>query len=176
MYFAWSASLDNPQRLHLGRGSRIESLAALKGGKHSGFFLDIGEGSWIRRGAYVSAREGRIKIGDNVLVANNSWIAGKGEILIGSNTLIGPNAIIASSNHDMSLKSCVHMHSTEIADVVRVGENCWIGAGTIIVPGVQIGDGCIIAAGSVVTSDVPAGVMVAGNPARIVKKIKRGVT
>ena len=52
---------------------------------------------------------------------------------------------------------------------VRIGDNCFIGAHSIVLPGVTIGDGCIVAAGSVVARDVPAGSLVAGNPARVVE-------
>jgi exopolysaccharide acyltransferase PssR len=52
---------------------------------------------------------------------------------------------------------------------VRIGDNCFIGAHSIILPGVTIGDGCIVAAASVVARDVPAGSLVAGNPARVVE-------
>ncbi len=55
----------------------------------------------------------------------------------------------------------------------RIGENCFIGARSIIMPGVTIGDGCIVGAGSVVTKDVPAGCIVAGNPAKV---LKEGIT
>jgi acetyltransferase-like isoleucine patch superfamily enzyme len=53
---------------------------------------------------------------------------------------------------------------------VRIGDNCFIGAHSIVLPGVTIGDGCIVAAASVVARDVPAGSLVAGNPARIVER------
>ena len=56
----------------------------------------------------------------------------------------------------------------------RIGENCFIGARSIILPGVTIGDGSIVAAGAVVTQDVPSGVVVAGNPARVVREVEVG--
>jgi acetyltransferase-like isoleucine patch superfamily enzyme len=59
----------------------------------------------------------------------------------------------------------------ELARPVRIGRNAWIGFGVCVLPGVTVGDGSIVAARSVVTSDVPQGVVVAGNPARIVRKL-----
>lgn len=53
---------------------------------------------------------------------------------------------------------------------ISIGKHCWIGAGTIIVGGVSIGDGTTIGAGSVVTRDIPAGVLAAGNPCRVIRK------
>jgi acetyltransferase-like isoleucine patch superfamily enzyme len=62
-----------------------------------------------------------------------------------------------------------HDYVNKVNRDVRIGDNCFIGAHSIILPGVTIGDGCIVAAGSVVARDVPAGSLVAGNPARIVE-------
>ena len=50
---------------------------------------------------------------------------------------------------------------------MRIGSNCWIGAGAVIMPGVTIGDGSVIGAGSVVTRDIPSGVVAVGNPCRV---------
>lgn len=57
---------------------------------------------------------------------------------------------------------------------VVLGENVWIAAGAIVLPGVHVGDGAIVAAGAVVTRDVPAGAVVAGVPARVIRKLERG--
>jgi acetyltransferase-like isoleucine patch superfamily enzyme len=62
-----------------------------------------------------------------------------------------------------------HDYVNDLNRDVRIGDNCFIGAHSIILPGVTIGDGCIVAAGSVVARDVPAGSLVAGNPARLVE-------
>ena len=54
---------------------------------------------------------------------------------------------------------------------VRIGENCWLGAGAIVLPGVTIGDNTVIGAGSVVTKDIPSGVVAAGNPCRVLREV-----
>ncbi len=54
---------------------------------------------------------------------------------------------------------------------VRIGRNCWIGAGAVILPGVTIGDNTVIGAGSVVTKDIPANVVAVGNPCRVLREI-----
>ncbi|MCU0947380.1 MAG: acyltransferase [Porphyrobacter sp.] len=79
-------------------------------------------------------------------------------IHIGSNTVVTFQASILS--HDF-----VNLRHVD----TRIGSNCFIGAGSIILPGVTIGDNCIIGAGSVVTSDIPSNTIAAGNPARIIR-------
>ena len=59
----------------------------------------------------------------------------------------------------------------EAGDEIAIGNNVWIGGGAIILGGVHIGDNAVIAAGAVVTKDVPAGMLVAGNPARIMRRL-----
>jgi acetyltransferase-like isoleucine patch superfamily enzyme len=63
-----------------------------------------------------------------------------------------------------------HDYVNQVNRDVRIGDNCFIGAHSIILPGVTIGDSCIVAAASVVARDVPSGSLVAGNPARIVER------
>lgn len=78
---------------------------------------------------------------------------------VGAYTYIAFDAAILS--HDMTRGLYLDTY---------IGENCFIGARSIIMPGVKIGDGCIVGAGSVVTKDVPAGCAVGGNPAKIIKE------
>jgi acetyltransferase-like isoleucine patch superfamily enzyme len=86
--------------------------------------------------------------------------AGNG-IHIGEGTIFGPGVKLVSANHDLSRAG-----AWEAAPPLIVGRACWLGAGVIVLPGVHIGDGSIVGAGAVVTKSVPAGSVVAGNPAR----------
>jgi maltose O-acetyltransferase len=85
-------------------------------------------------------------------------------VRIGDGTMIGPSVQIYCADHHRTVEG--RRAGLEIARPVTVGNDVWIGGGAIILGGVTIGDGAIVGAGAVVTRDVPAGVTVAGNPAR----------
>ncbi len=85
--------------------------------------------------------------------------------------MMGPETIIYTANHDFAdtkLPMIEQGHATQRR--VVIGDDVWIGARVIILPGVTIGTGCVVGAGSVLTRDVPPGSVVAGNPARVVKR------
>lgn len=83
-------------------------------------------------------------------------------IYIGDNTMLGPNVTLASAGHPVCppLREKAYQFNCP----VKIGKNCWLGAGVIAVPGVTIGDNTVIGAGSVVTKDIPSGVVAVGNP------------
>lgn len=85
-------------------------------------------------------------------------------IVIGKNFLFAPGVKLISSNHGFSDKSVV-----EKADPIRIGDNVWLGAGVIILPGVSLGDNVIVGAGSVVTKSFSDNLIIAGNPARVIR-------
>lgn len=88
-------------------------------------------------------------------------------VTIGDNVTFGPNVTILS--HDASAQ--VHLGYTRLG-LVNIGDNVFIGAGSIVLPGVTIGSNVVIGAGSVVTKDIPDNVVVAGAPARVIKGIE----
>lgn len=89
------------------------------------------------------------------------------KIIIGTGTWIAPNVAIITANHDIN-----NVNRHQAGKDVVIGENCWIGINTIILPGVQLGNHTIVGAGSVVTKSFLEGnVIIAGNPAKIIKKI-----
>ena len=100
--------------------------------------------------------------------AETMFVAFK-DITIGKNSTLAYRVLISTSANPNALYNRLADIYPPIHKEVRIGDNCWIGAGAIILPGVEIGNGCVVAAGSVVTRDVPDNVMVAGVPA-IVKK------
>jgi len=110
-----------------------------------------------------------IKLGKKVFINFNCCILDTSEICIGDRVFIGPNVQMYAATHPIDIKTRNSL--LEYSKPVTIGDDVWIGGGTIICPGVTIGNGAVIAAGSVVIHDVPDNVMVAGNPAVIKKNI-----
>ncbi|MFE1599122.1 sugar O-acetyltransferase [Methylobacterium sp. ID0610] len=108
-----------------------------------------------------------IRLGRNVFLNFNCVILDVVAVEIGDLTQIGPGVQILAADHPRDPEQ--RRALLENGRPVRIGRNCWIGAGALILPGVTVGDDAIIGAGSVVTRDVPAGATVVGNPARPVR-------
>lgn len=110
-----------------------------------------------------------VEIGDNVFINRGAHLSGK--ICIGSNTLIGPYVYITNGDHNYSTVGKM-IREQERSDQGRViiGEDCWIGANTMITKAVTIGEGTIVGGSSVVTKDLPMYTLCAGNPCRPIKK------
>lgn len=110
-----------------------------------------------------------LKIGNNSSIGPFSYIGCSGYIEIGDNVMISPRVSIYSENHNFDDVQVPMIDQGVSRSFVKIEDDCWIAANSIILAGVVIGKGSVIAAGSVVTKDVPPYSVVAGNPARIVK-------
>lgn len=119
----------------------------------------------IERKAVFSSR---VELGDNSGIGINALIDGK--CVIGRDVMMGPDCIIYTKNHSFSDTNIpMNLQGNQEEKPVYIGDDVWIGARVIILPGVNIGSHSIVGAGSVVTKDVPEGAVVAGNPATVKK-------
>jgi maltose O-acetyltransferase len=120
----------------------------------------------IEKGAQFSSA---VSLGDNSGIGVNALISSY--VTIGNDVMMGPECMIFTSNHGMG-RLDIPMWKQKHADPkpVVIGNDVWIGARVIILPGVHIGDGSVIGAGSVVTKDVEPYSIVAGNPAKLIRK------
>ena len=110
-----------------------------------------------------------IKVGDNFYANFDCIMLDGGGIEIGDNVLFGPRVGIYTSNHAMD--AWERTHGACYAKPVRIGNNVWVGAGVHINQGVTIGDNTIIGSGSVITKDIPANVVAAGVPCKVIREI-----
>lgn len=113
-----------------------------------------------------------IRVGENFYANFGCVILDVNEVIIGDNVLLAPYVQIYTAAHPVDPRE--RLSGREFAKPVRIGNNVWIGGGAIVCPGVSIGDNVTIGAGSVVTRDIPADVVAAGNPCRVIKSIRAG--
>lgn len=132
-------------------------------------FAEIGEGCYIEPPLHANWGGHHVHFGDFVYANFNLTLVDDTDIYVGSYTMIGPNVTIASAGHPILPKLREKLYQYNIP--VRIGKNCWIGAGAVLLPGVTIGDNTVIGAGSVVTKDIPANVVAVGNPCRVLREI-----
>ncbi len=135
----------------------------------SKMFGEIGEGCYIEPPLHANWAGKNVHFGKNVYCNFGLTLVDDTDIYVGSSTMIGPNVIIASAGHPILPELRLEVYQYNIP--VRIGENCWIGAGVIIVPGVTVGDNSVIGAGSVVTRDIPANSVAVGCPCRVIRPI-----
>ncbi len=114
----------------------------------------------------------QISLGEDFVGNFGLTILDEAPVEIGDRVFIGPHCGLYTVAHalDAAQRSAGVMRSRPI----RIGDDVWIGGHSVILPGVTIGDGTVIGAGSVVTRDIPAGVVAAGNPCRVIRPIGPG--
>ncbi|MCD8356440.1 MAG: sugar O-acetyltransferase [Clostridia bacterium] len=110
-----------------------------------------------------------ISIGKNFYTNHNCIILDGAKVSFGDNVFIAPNCCFSTAGHPLDVEQ--RNQGLEIALPITVGNNVWIGAGVIVLPGVTIGNDTIIGAGSVVNKDIPSGVVAVGNPCRVARAI-----
>lgn len=132
-------------------------------------FAEIGENCYIEPPFHSNFGGGHVHFGSHVYANFNLTCVDDTHIYVGDYTMFGPNVTIAMAGHPIwpDLREQAYQYNMP----VRIGKNCWIGAGAIILPGVTIGDHVVVGAGSVVTKDLPSDVVAVGNPCRVLRKI-----
>ncbi|NQW91378.1 acyltransferase [Curtobacterium sp. VKM Ac-2861] len=163
--------IRHPQYVRIGRGTSLNRDVTIDGFAKRGVWLGenvtVGAGAEIRGSGVVAEPGIGVRIGDRTSVGRGNVIWGQGGITIGEDCLLGPNVTVVSENHRFdSLVAPIREQGHDRTPVV-IGDDCWIGAGAIILKGVTVGSGAVVAAGAVVTRDVPAFAVVAGVPAQV---------
>lgn len=132
-------------------------------------FAEIGDGCYIEPPFHSNWGGRHVHFGKNVYANFNLTLVDDTHIYVGDYTMFGPNVTVATAGHPIlpELREKAYQYNAPI----KIGKNCWIGAGVIIVPGVTIGDNTVIGAGSVVTKDIPSNVVAVGNPCRVLREI-----
>lgn len=132
-------------------------------------FAEIGENCYIEPPFHANFGGRHIHFGRNIYANFNLTLVDDTHIYVGDCTMFGPNVVVATAGHPILPE--LRQRGLQYNAPVRIGRNCWIGAGAVIVPGVTIGDNVVVGVGSVVTKDLPDNVVAAGNPCRVLRPV-----
>jgi acetyltransferase-like isoleucine patch superfamily enzyme len=133
--------------------------------------IAVGKRCWIGHDVVLSAGRGcEIVIGDGVSLNTGCHVVAVSGIRIGANTAIGEYTSIRDQNHTFDRVDVPIKEQGFVGRSIEIGEDVWIGRGVMICPGVHIGNGAVVGANSVVTKDVEPYAVVAGCPARLIRR------
>lgn len=168
------ARIKDPRSIHHRGRLVVEDFAEIQGrsthGIHFGAGVSIGRNAQIRPSSYYGGEPGYgLLVGDRSSIASDCFIGCSGEIRIGNDVMLGPAVRVFSENHVFARTDVTIKEQGVERGVTVIEDDCWIGAGSIILSGVTIGSGSVIAGGSVVTRDVPPRSVAGGNPAKVLK-------
>ena len=131
-------------------------------------FQDMGEGCYIEPPLHANWGS-HTHLGNFVYANFNLTLVDDADIRIGDGCMCAPNVVIATAAHpiDPEMRRAALQYNLP----VTIGNNVWLGAGAIVLPGVTIGDNTVVGAGAVVTKNLPANVVAVGNPAHVLREI-----
>jgi acetyltransferase-like isoleucine patch superfamily enzyme len=164
-----------PEDVWLGAGVYLDYGVYLHGGPGG---LHIGAGSWVMCGSRLHVFNFRdmphsgIRLGRRTFVGENTIMRGQGGIRVGDNVLFGPAVQVLAVNHVFTDPDRPIMDQGITAEGIVIEDNCWIGAGAMVLDGVTIGRGSCVGAGSVVTSSIPPQSLAVGSPARVIRDLR----
>jgi acetyltransferase-like isoleucine patch superfamily enzyme len=162
--------------IRLGRSVYVDRLSRLHA---SVARIELGTGTRVMRGAYVSSYVSNARAGEGIVTGMNCWIgvdavlsSGQGGIFLGDNVLIAAQTVVVCGNHDFAKIDLATLDQPYYGRPIRIGNNVWIGTHAVILGGVTIGDHAVIAAGAIVNADVEPYTIVGGVPARVLKRLQ----
>ena len=132
-------------------------------------FAEIGDDCYIEPPFHANWGGKNVHFGNGVYANFNLTMVDDCDIFVGNNVLFGPNVTVSAGTHPIhpELRSKQAQYNIPI----HIGNNVWIGANSVILPGVNIGDNSVIGAGSIVTKDIPSNVIAVGNPYTVLREI-----
>ena len=149
---------NTPRRLMEERAAMLPKL-----------FAEVGVGCYIESPYFANWGGHHVHLGRNIYANAGLKLVDDTHIYIGDYTMLGPNVVIATAAHPID--AGLRRKGLQYNKSVRIGKNCWLGAGVIVMPGVTIGDNVVIGAGSIVTKDIPSNVVAVGNPCRVLREV-----
>lgn len=173
VFIGSNVSLRHSYQIVAGRNLILDDNVYVNALSHEGIFfgdnVSIGRNSIILCTGVIAQKGTGISIGSGTGINAGAYFSGQGGITIGENVIMGPEVKIFSENHNYEDGHLNIKDQGVTRKGVKIGDNCWIGAGVTILDGVEIGNGCVIAAGSLVSKTIEDNSVAAGIPAKVIK-------
>ena len=169
--FGRNLTIRHPHKIKIGDNCIIDENCVLdaKGDDVRG--IEMGNDCVLSRNNILSCKGGYIKLGDGTNIAQNSLVHSEVAVELGQNTLVASYVyFVGGGNHDFSRTDITVIQQPSLSrGGIFIEDNCWFGAGVIVLDGSHIGRDCVVAAGAVINSDMPAFSVVVGMPARVLR-------
>lgn len=171
--FGANITLRHPHKIRIGGGSIFDDNVLLDAKGNSNAGITIGDDCFIGRNSILSCKDGDIELGDRANVGFNCNIMSTSRVRVGRDNLISAYTyLVGGGNYDLDRVDIPINKSLreDRARGIRLDDNVWIGAHSIVLDGVSVGYGSAVAAGAVVSKDMPAWSIAAGVPASVVRQ------
>lgn len=167
--------LLHPKGIEAGKGLSLEEGCEIVGlareGVRFGDRCTVGRFAIIRPTNVLFDEVGEgLSVGDNSNIGPHAFVGCSGLIRIGANVLMGPAVTLLGENHNFDDLELPIRAQGVSREGITIGDNCWLGAGSVILAGTTVGPGAVVAAGAVVSKDVPPDTIVGGVPARTIRR------
>ncbi len=169
--FGQNVTLRHPHKIRIGDQTVIDDYAVLDAKGESNDGITIGSNAFIGRNSILSCKEGSIHLADYCNVSANCMLLSETEVSLGKHCFLAGNCyLVAGGNHSFDRPDVPIMFQPSYSKGgIKIEDDCWLGAGAIVLDGVTIGHGSVIGAGSVLTKPLPEYSIAVGSPARRIR-------
>ncbi len=169
VYISPHAVVKRGRKIKLGANVVVEWGAMLWVDTNQSY-IDIGSDSYLSSQCILNTFNGWISLGSNCTVNSYAILYGHGGLEIGNDVRIAPQVMLMPMNHIYKDPHVPIRKQGIRARGIKIGDDVWLGAGSIVLDGVTIGKGSVVGAGAVITKDIPPNSVAVGAPARVIKK------
>lgn len=169
--FGRNITIRHPHKIQIGDNCIIDENCVLDAKGEDPRGITMGENCVLSRNNILSCKGGYIRLGDGTNIAQNSLVHSESAVELGRNTLVASYVyFVGGGNHDFTRTDIPIMKQPSLSrGGIFIEDNCWFGAGVIILDGSHIGHDSVLAAGAVVNSNIPEFSIAVGTPARVLR-------
>jgi acetyltransferase-like isoleucine patch superfamily enzyme len=168
--FGQNVVLRHPHKMKIGDNVVIDDYCVLDAKGCQGIDFIIGNHVILSRGCILSAKDGKLSVGDNTNFGANCLVYAVKEVKIGKDTLLAAQCYVGGSMYHIERTDIPPIQQGSYANGVSIGDGCWLGAGVKVMDGVAIGDGVVLGTGAVVNKNIESFTVAVGVPAKVIKK------